>query len=294
MRLVIIGASGLIGGQLFSMAKSSGRSVVGTFARSRKEGLLPFDMRKDKLDSIIPDLCSEDVVFLLSAYSNPSWIYEHQVEASELNIRATRNTLAQIRSSGARVIFMSSVEVFDGEKANYTEEDLPAPLNLYGQMKYEIESYLKNEDPRCCIVRTGWNVGWSADQRCVVKLTYETLLKAGAKMASDNSFSLADVRDTAKGLLKLADTESVKVCHLASAPLVWRTELADLIMSLSKYGDRMSYASTVFSKIPYSEKRARCNHLDNTMAVSKLGLSFRNPRDIVCQKVALLDRSFCK
>ena len=39
---------------------------------------------------------------------------------------------------------MSSVEVFDGSKGNYREGDHPNPINYYGELKYEVEEYLRN------------------------------------------------------------------------------------------------------------------------------------------------------
>ena len=38
------------------------------------------------------------------------------------------------------------------------------------------------------ILRTGWNVGINKESRCVVSLTYKTLLSENAKMAFNNSF----------------------------------------------------------------------------------------------------------
>ena len=39
---------------------------------------------------------------------------------------------------------MSSVEIFDGNKGNYKEDDVANPLNYYGLLKSNIENYLIN------------------------------------------------------------------------------------------------------------------------------------------------------
>ncbi len=289
MRLIIIGASGLIGSALHALAQKKGRQVLGTCFSAKREDLVPFDMRRAQLPSVVPDLGESDVVYLLAAYSNPSWIYENLALSKELNQDATIRLIDNAMDAGARLIFMSSVEVFDGEKGMYAETALPRPLNLYGRMKHAVEEHLANFKGRTAIVRTGWNVGWDVRHRCVVGLTYRTLLKPGAKMAKDNTFSIIDVMDTAEGLIRIGEDPSINICHLAGSPHVVRTELATMVKSVSKNGDQMHFEPTLFSEIPYTEPRGRSNHLDNSFAVHKLSMNFKTPQDIIQRKVALLD-----
>lgn len=288
MRIIIIGASGLVGSNLYSIAKDKGYDVVGTYSSEERVGLVHYDMRQGPLRTVFPDLCSQDVVYILSAYSNPSWIFDHKDEAQNLNLFSTMKLIDEVADAGARIVFMSSVEVFDGVNGNYNEETLPAPLNLYGKMKYEIEKHLYKKK-NYTIVRTGWNVGWTLKSRCVVSLTYDTLMKPNARMAKDNIFSIIDVRDTAVGLLKLCSVDSLKICHLAGNQPIYRTELASFIISHSRFGNVMSFKEVLFSEIPYSEPRSCCNHLDNSLAITKLGMAFANSLDVIHHKVDFLD-----
>lgn len=290
MRIIIIGASGLIGFHLYSLVRNKGREVIGTYNRVKKNGLIHYDMLSEPLQSLVPDLGHGDVVYLLAAYNNPSWIFENQAISRELNVFATKRIIDEAFNAGARLIFMSSVEVFDGKHGNYNEHSFPNPLNLYGKMKFEIEKYLSEIKGDSCIVRSSWNVGWELRHRCVINLTYETLLSPGAKMAKDNTFSIADVRDTAEGLLRIAGHNELRICHLASSPYIVRTQLASLVKSLSRFRDSMNYKVTNFSNIPYSEPRAKHNSLDVSLASSVLGMKFRPPEEIIREKVELLDR----
>lgn len=289
-RLIIVGASGLIGREFFALAQRQGWEVIGTYCGRPHPDLTRFDLRSEPLSSVVPDLNANDVVCLLAAYSNPSWIFSHPEEAARLNLTATKGVIAEVHQVGGRLVFISSVEVFDGETGGYDESAPPKPLNLYGRMKHEIEGYLTDLGGRHTIVRTGWNVGWEGEHRCVVALTYETLLRPDARMAQDNTFSLIDVRDTAQGLLRLCDEEGLPICHLASAPPVRRLELAALIKATSRFGEEMAYEAVPFSAIPYSEPRGRSNHLDNRLARERLGLTFREPEAIIREKVAWLDQ----
>lgn len=289
MRIIIIGASGLIGNELYQICKSQDIACIGTSTHNPKECLVSFDMQKQSIQDIVPDLNQEDVIVLLSAYSNPSWIFTHQEEAIDLNRTATLKLIDSLPTQ--RIVFMSSVEVFDGKKGNYIEKTPPNPLNLYGKMKAEVEAHLIHRGGNFCIVRTGWNVGWTLKKRCVITLTYETLLQDNAKMATDNIFSISDAHETALGLLKLCQESDVQYCHLASQPAITRIQLADLIIQKSLRGKEMAYTPCLFSEIPYSEPRARENHLNTDFAQNKLGLKFTDPLDIIERKLDFLDKN---
>ena len=124
---------------------------------------------------------------------------------------------------------MSSVEVFDGKKGNYCEDDTPNPLNYYGELKLKVEQYLQENYEDFTIARTGWNVGINYKSRCVIQLTYETLLGEKAKMASDNYFSLCYTVDTALGLYKSSKEKNLKKIHIASEKIINRLTMANTI-----------------------------------------------------------------
>ncbi|NTV15391.1 MAG: sugar nucleotide-binding protein [Desulfobulbaceae bacterium] len=291
-RLIVVGASGLIGAHLYDLARSQKDLVViGTCHNRLRPGLLAFDMLRERLDEMVPDLGGGDVVCLLAAYSNPSWIFANAALAACLNVTASKALIDVVTAKGARLVFMSSVEVFDGNLGNYTEEAVPAPLNLYGRMKLEIEEYLVAKAGNHCIVRTGWNVGMATDHRCVVALTYETLLRPAARMARDNFFSLIDVRDTAMGLLRICADETIAICHLASAPPICRLDLATMVKKKSRFALGMEFAEVAFADIAYTEPRGRLNHLNCDQAIARYGLTFRQPKEIVNDKVAVLDEA---
>jgi len=294
MRMIIVGASGMIGSVLFQSAKALTKDLIGTSHSRSQEGLLHYDMCQAKLGPMVGGLGPEDTVYLLSAYTDVSWIRANPDRAAELNVHATKRLIDEIAEADARVVFLSSVEVFDGEEGNYNESSRPNPLSVYGRMKFEIEQYLFKKQCKSCIVRTGWNVGWHVEDRCVIKLTYKTLMAPGAKMARDNIFSIVDIKDTCEGLLKILERPQVTICHLTSAPAVVRSDLAAKIRSISKYKERMSFETVLFADIPYPEKRSRLNQLDNSFAVSSLGMHFSSPENIIRQKVELLDQHFEK
>jgi len=290
MTCYVVGASGLIGTALFNKLRAAGRRVIGTRnAPALNSAFVALDLRRDDLSSFVYSIKSSDTVYLLAAYSNPSWIHEHREEAVALNRDGVRRLIDAILPVQPHLIFMSSVEVFDGIKGAYSEEDSPCPLNFYGELKYEIEQYIRSTYPRSTIVRTGWNIGSNIASRCVVRLTYESLLKPGAKMADDNVFTIIDANDTAEGLMRLSGADDVRKIHFAADMPLLRTNLARLVQKHSLRGAEMDFSPCRFADIPYTEPRGRLNDLKNCYSKLRLGMDYLSAEEVVRGKVALLD-----
>jgi dTDP-4-dehydrorhamnose reductase len=80
--------------------------------------------------------------------------------AAAVNTEAPRQFGAWAAASGALVLHYSTDYVFDGSKVGpYVEEDVTAPLGVYGQTKRDGESALRQICPRHLILRTSWVVG---------------------------------------------------------------------------------------------------------------------------------------
>ena len=196
---MIVGASGLIGGALMRAARAAGRAVVGTALSRPRPGLVPFDMGKAALRAAVPDLGANDAVFLLAGYISPAWIFANPDAARALNLDASRRIADEAAAAGARLVFMSTDQVFDGATGGYVETAAPRPLNLYGRLKAEMERHVLALTG--IVARTGWNVGWEKSRHCAVAQCYDALLRPGARMAGDNIINLTDIEDTGKALL---------------------------------------------------------------------------------------------
>ena len=280
----------MIGGALLSKLNTTGEKVVSTrHASITDETHAILDLRLHDVSSFTAQIKSSDTVYLLAAYSNPSWIHDHRKEAAALNRDGAKRFINALLPEMPHLIFMSSVEVFDGMTGAYIEGDTPNPLNYYGELKYEIEQYITINYPKSTIVRTGWNIGANVSSRCVVNLTYETLLKPNARMANDNVFSIIDAMDTAEGLMRLSRQLDVRKIHFAADMPFLRSDLSGIIKKYSLRGASMSYAPCRFADILYSEPRGRLNDLDNGFSKKRLGMSYRDAVDVVRGKVALLD-----
>ena len=54
----------------------------------------------------------------------------------KINITGTKNIALYAKNFGVRFIYISTDYVFDGNKGNYSEKDIPNPVSCYGKTKY--------------------------------------------------------------------------------------------------------------------------------------------------------------
>ena len=290
-RIIIIGGSGLIGSSLNSILLKDGFKVISTYTKNAVPKMIKFDFTKDKLDKISGKFNDKDIFIILSAYSNPSWIAENKEQTYNLNVRSTINLINQISDIGSKIFFMSSVEIFDGSSQFNFEKTKPNPLNYYGETKLIVEKYLQEKCKNYHIIRTGWNVGINSKSRCVITLTYKTLLSDGAKMATDNSFTITHVDDLTKLISKVLFNNDKDILHICSPEIITRNNLANIIIKMSKKGNEMKYKEVLFSDIFYNEPRARLNNLRSQYDEFNNINIFRKASQTIKEKVNFLEKN---
>ena len=101
-----------------------------------------------------------DVVIHVAAWTDTAGCEADPSRALQVNGEGTRIVAEACARAGAAMLYVSTNEVFDGEKAEpYQEEDEPNPLNAYGRSKLEGERYVQSLLERYYVVRTSWLYG---------------------------------------------------------------------------------------------------------------------------------------
>ena len=289
-RYIIVGASGLIGGEIYRHLTMAGRATIGTAYTQASPKYLFFDMTKQSLLDLIPDLCSSDVVILMGAKTDLNWIYLNTDMSRRINVDFTITAIDCAHSRGAKIIYPSSENVFDGRKFGYDERDAPNPLTLYGKQKFEVENYITKSNGSYLIARFGWNICVTQRSRGPIETLYSSLLEPDTRIAFDNYFTVTHVTDSAVALIKLINSRSNGIYHIAANPPISRANLADMIMNVSKRGSLMSYKKISFSSLELPEPRPKSAWLKNDKLHSAMDLDFLSVHDLVQMKVAFLDR----
>lgn len=170
MRVLVIGASGFIGRYLVrGLGSVPGAEVFCSF-RSRTpqndrnhwyqvELTDPVDLEKT-VSLIRPDL-----VVHLAAMADVGTCEREQAAATAVNVTATNEISHLCHTLGARLLFVSTEYVFDGQSGPYREDDAPDPTTHYGRTKLEAEQAVAALGAHGASLRTSIVYGWPAPGR---------------------------------------------------------------------------------------------------------------------------------
>jgi len=163
-RVLVTGASGLLGANLVLEAADAGHQVIAA------SHIHP--VASGGLEACMGDLSRPGEARRLLETCRPEWVI-HCAALTDLDLCETNSPLAYrlntemaaavARASqavGARLLHISTDAVFDGRQGGYVEDDVPAPINVYGKSKLAGEEEVARADPAALIVRTnifGWN-----------------------------------------------------------------------------------------------------------------------------------------
>jgi dTDP-4-dehydrorhamnose reductase len=150
MNILITGSNGQLGSELQSLGENSPHHFDFTDVDELNicnEAEIDSYFNKNKIDMVIN----------CAAYTAVDLAEKEIDKALMINATAPRLLAEKCRLARAAIIHVSTDFVFDGSSCRpYTEEDPVAPVNVYGQTKYEGELRVLKENPRSLIIRTSW------------------------------------------------------------------------------------------------------------------------------------------
>jgi len=185
--------------------------------------------------------------------------------AYAVNSVGTYNIAAVARTSGAKLIYVSTAGVFDGKKEGfYGEEDTPNPQNYYGHSKFLGELAVKNLKDYL-IVRACWMMGGGPkkDQKFVAKIISQIRdpnVKE-IKVVTDQYGSPTYAKDLVAAIKVLVSQGKTGIFHLANKGSVSRYDVAKFIMDYFKTSKKL--IASDLASFGLDGKRAKNEALDS-------------------------------
>jgi dTDP-4-dehydrorhamnose reductase len=228
-RILVIGASGLLGSRLMEIGSGS-YEMHGTYNKHKPKGdnMHSLDITRRKEVFSLLDKIKPDCVVDTAALTDVDYCETHQEEAWQTNVDGTRNTAEVCKRAGAKIVFLSTDYVFDGKKLGYAEKDKPRPLNYYAKTKLVAEHMLDALDVNHIIARTAVLYGMSGlgKENFVTWLLGKLEKKEKVRIVTDQHNNPTYADNLCEILLTLCRKDATGIFHITGADCLSRYDFA--------------------------------------------------------------------
>jgi dTDP-4-dehydrorhamnose reductase len=213
------------------------------------------------------------VVIHPAAWTDTAGCERDPERAHLVNGEAAGYVAEAAREAGAPIAFVSTNEVFDGEKGTpYDETDDTRPINEYGRSKLAGEQAVQAAGSAHYIVRTSWLYGPGR-----VSFPEKVLERARAdgrlRLVTDETASPTWTVDLAQAIARVIATSEYGVYHLANAGACSRKEWGE--ETLRQAGVTVPIEATTQAEFNLPYRKPVLSTLANNRAAA-LGIRLRH------------------
>ncbi len=204
-----------------------------------------------------------DAVIHCAAYTAVDAAEDQQELCRKVNAVGTRNIARVCKNIDAKMLYISTDYVFDGQGERPWEPNDPkAPLNFYGQTKYEGELAVQEFLERYFIVRISWVFGVNG------KNFVKTMLRLGKErgavgVVADQIGSPTFTPDLAVLLVDMIQTENYGVYHATNEGYCSWYDFACEIFKTAGM-DQVKVSPLTTDAFPVKAKRPANSRMDKT------------------------------
>lgn len=266
MKILFTGGSGLFGQAFIELLEKTPYELYVTYNKNpiAYEKAIFLDIcDESKVDKIIEKL-HPDVIVHAAAFAHVDKCEVEKDRAYNVNVKGTRNVAKAAKRMNAKVIYISTDYVFDGEKGFYSEDDETNPVNYYGLTKLEGEKVIMEICDDFIIART--SVIYGANKKNFATWVIEELKQDNQiKIITDQWVSPTLNIDLAEQIIALIERGESGIFHTAGGERISRY---DFVLKLAEiFGfDKKLIIPTTTDNMSWIAKRPR----DSSLDVSKI------------------------
>ena len=269
-RLLVIGASGLLGSKIIGQAK--GRfDVFGSCNPAvdgcSTSGLESLDMCSESDVSRIFNELDPDIVILAAAMTDVDGCEKNPALAESVNAIGPSIVAKVCREFGAGLVHVSTDYVFDGGKRDlYIETDATNPISVYGSSKLHGEQAVLAELPTASVARTAVLYGWNPIKSKSNFVTWVLKkLRNGEKttLFNDQWISPTFADDLAGALIGIASKSASGIWHVTGPDCLDRPACGRMIAKVFELDENL-IVPVPSSSVSLPAKRPAYSCLDSS------------------------------
>ena len=204
-----------------------------------------------------------DIIINCAGITDIAACEQDVVMAYKVNALGARNMSAAARMVDAKIIHISTDDVFSGDrKEALMEFDTAVPTSVYGKSKLAGEMLVRELNPKHLVIRSSWAYG---DGDNYVSRLLERIHAGETVEAANDQISTPTSMDTlAKCILVLMGSKEYGICHVSCEGACSRYEFAKKILELT--GDDTTMIKPILSEnISDGWQRPKYSVLENLM-----------------------------
>nr|WP_295972271.1 dTDP-4-dehydrorhamnose reductase [uncultured Bacillus sp.] len=224
MIVLVTGVNGQLGHDVVKELTQKGHQAYGT---DRQD----FDLTNEAEVKAYVKKLNPNCVIHCAAYTNVDKAESDEDMAYHVNALGTKYLAEAARDAGAKMVYISTDYVFNGNNTEPYEVDQETdPIGVYGKTKLAGEEFLKSTLNKYYIVRTAWVYGINGHN------FVKTMLRLGKErgelgVVHDQVGSPTYTVDLAKLLVEMAETDKYGVYHATNSGICSWYEFAVEIFS---------------------------------------------------------------
>lgn len=282
MKILLTGASGLVGSAFARLASAAGHEVFGVVGRWSENvpgatGLLARDLSDAAQAPTLVHGIHPACIINAAAISEPAACEADPARSQNVNVEFAAALAGVAAHARVRFIHLSSEQVFDGEHAPYATTAAVRPLNLYGRQKAESEQRVLAADKHAAVVRLPLLFGNSLTGRRSVHEKFFEQWAAGkvADLFVDERRQVCSADSVARMLLALAARRDLRgIFHWAGVDSVSRFEMGQAVCRQLGVDEKWIRAQHRAELPEFAAKRPRdlalgCAPLDRELGVAR-------------------------
>jgi dTDP-4-dehydrorhamnose reductase len=236
IKFLIIGATGFLGNKLINIFKEN-HEVIGTYNKTKNEQYEFLDISDKKAVKLLIEKTTPDIIINTSHIPNAN-TEEMKELAEKINSNGPKN-LADVcntyyeetgdidTKNKITLIHMSTDFIFDGEKGNYTEEDLPNPISHYGKTKLKGEQgVIKYQNHIILRVSTLYGYNKPTDKKFTNWIINSLKDGKEIKIINDQFTCPTLINDIGKAILKLLELNKIGIYNCVGSEKISRYKFA--------------------------------------------------------------------